>query len=55
LALNQYPNLLLLAVKTAEDWMYNPSHDFTLKPGNVLIFMTTSEERARLEDTLRGR
>ena len=54
LILEEYPNILLLAVKWGIDWIHNPSDDYILKSGDTLIFMTTPEERTRLENTLRG-
>jgi len=49
LNLREYPNILLLAVKTEGDWLYNPSADYTMKLWDTLIFMTTPEERDKLE------
>ena len=49
LNMEQFPSILLLAIKRKEDWIYNPPKDYTLKPGNVLIVMITPEERLRLE------
>jgi voltage-gated potassium channel len=51
-----YPRTLLLAVKKAEDWVYNPSRrDYVLGTDNTLIVMTTPEERRELEKNLEGR
>lgn len=44
-----YPNSLLLAIKTEEGWIYNPRHDYTLEKGNTLIVMATPEARCELE------
>jgi len=49
LNLREYPNILLLAVKTEGDWVYNPSADYMMKLWDTLIFMTTPEERDKLE------
>ncbi len=49
LNLKKYPNLLLLAVKVQEDWVYNPLGDYVIQPENTLVFMTTPEERDKLE------
>jgi voltage-gated potassium channel len=49
LNLSRIPSFLLLAIKRKEDWVYNPPLDYLLKPGNILIFMITSEERLGLE------
>ncbi|MDP2731091.1 MAG: potassium channel protein [Dehalococcoidales bacterium] len=43
---------LLLAVKTGNDWVYNPQDDYTIRPENVLVFMTTPEGRDELEKIL---
>lgn len=50
----QYPSLLLLAVKTEGEWIYNPSPAYTLQAGDTLIFMITPEERAKLEMVLKN-
>jgi voltage-gated potassium channel len=44
-----HPNTLLLALKTEGDWIYNPPTKYILKPNDTVIFMTTPEERDRLE------
>lgn len=50
LNLRECPNSLLLAVKTEGGWIYNPSRDSIMKPENTLIFMTTPEEKEKLEN-----
>lgn len=50
LCMKEHRNTLLLAVRTEEDWTYNPQLDYILKPNDALIFMTTPEERDKLED-----
>jgi len=54
LNLREYPNILLLAVKTEGDWIYNPSADYMMKLWDTLIFMTTPEERDKLETIFRA-
>ncbi|HAK88348.1 MAG: potassium transporter TrkA [Nitrospirae bacterium GWC2_46_6] len=49
LNLKKYPGVLLMAVKTKDDWAYNPPDGYILKTENTLIFMTTPEERFTLE------
>ncbi len=49
LKLRKYPNILLLAVRTKDDWIFNPPEDYNVKKGDFLIFMTTPEERFELE------
>jgi voltage-gated potassium channel len=53
LNLKKYPDTLLIAVKRKEDWIYNPSEDYVIQPENCLVFMTTPEERHKLEKTFR--
>jgi voltage-gated potassium channel len=52
LDLRQYRHLLLRAVRSHEDWVYNPPRDYLMKPGDTLIIMTTPEERQQLESDL---
>lgn len=49
MSLRQHANILLLAVRTAGDWIYNPPEDYILKSGDIMIFMTTPQERDKLE------
>lgn len=49
LNLKRHPNLLLLAIKTKEGWIYNPADDCTLGQGSTLVFMATPEARYELE------
>ncbi len=49
LNLRRYPNILLLAIRANEDWIYNPPDNYVIKSGNTLVFMTTPEERHNLE------
>jgi voltage-gated potassium channel len=49
LNLRRHPNLLLLAVKTQEGWIYNPADDCTIGQGSTLVFMATPEARYELE------
>lgn len=49
LNLGRHRHVLLLAVKTGEDWVYNPPENYTMQPGNTLIFMTTPGERIEVE------
>jgi len=45
LDLKRYPNLLLLALRTKEAWIYNPADDSVLGRGCTLVFMATPEAR----------
>jgi voltage-gated potassium channel len=52
LNLKKYPNVLLLAIKREEGWVYNPSENYILQQGDTLIFMSSPEERHELEKIL---
>ncbi len=49
LNLRRYPDLLLLAIKTKEGWIYNPADDCALGQGSTLVFMATPEAKYELE------
>lgn len=49
LDLKKHPNVLLLAVKGKEGWVYNPDEAYILRKGDTLIIMTTPGERSELE------
>jgi voltage-gated potassium channel len=49
LNLSKYTSFLLLAIRRKDDWIYNPPKDYTLQPGNILVFMITPAERIPLE------
>ena len=48
--LRAFPSILLLAIKTNGDWVYNPSRDHVLSHGNTLIIMISTEDRLRIEN-----
>jgi len=48
LNLKRFSHALLLAVKTREDWVYNPSESYVIDQKNTLVFMTTPEGRDEL-------
>lgn len=52
LSLKKYPNILLLAIKRKESWVYNPSENYILQQDDILIFMSSPEERNELEKIL---
>jgi uncharacterized protein with PhoU and TrkA domain len=54
LDLGKYRHLLLLAVRTGEDWIYNPPADYALTPGCILVVMTTPEDRTALEEAFQS-
>lgn len=45
LNLKRFCHVLLLAVKTGEEWVYNPSESYVIDQKNTLVFMTTPEGR----------
>ena len=53
LNLKRFSHVLLLAVKTKEDWVYNPSESYVIDQKNTLVFMTTPEGRDELAGFLK--
>ena len=53
LNLKSHSNALLLAIKTGEDWVYNPSENYVIAPESTLVFMTTPEGREELARLLK--
>jgi len=45
-------DFVVLAVRVAGTWQFNPPPDFTLRPGNTLVTMTTPEGRRQIEAAL---
>ena len=43
---------VILAVRTAGSWEFNPPPDYRLQPGNTLVAMTTPEGRRQIERLL---
>ena len=54
LSLRRQRNILLLAIRTEGDWVYNPPDEYMIKLNDTLILMTTPEERDELEKIFRG-
>ena len=54
LELQRFAKLLLLAVRHAEGWTYNPPRDYVMQAGDTLVFMGSPEERVALERLLAG-
>ena len=50
LDLSPFSSTLLLAVKGAAGWVYNPPGGYAFQPGDTLVVMTTPEEREKLEN-----
>ena len=46
---------VVLAVRVAGSWQFNPATDFTLKPGNAVVAMATPEGRRQLAGALGAR
>jgi voltage-gated potassium channel len=53
LNLRRYCHALLLAVRTGENWVYNPSESHVIDRENTLVFMTTPEGRDELAEFLK--
>ena len=53
LNLRRYCHALLLAVRTGENWIYNPSESCVIDRENTLVFMTTPEGRDELAEFLK--
>jgi len=53
LNLKRHTHALLLAVKTREDWVYNPSENYVIAPESTLVFMPTPEGREELAGLLK--
>jgi voltage-gated potassium channel len=52
LNLSRFPSVLLLAVKSGQDWVYNPPGTHIFKPQDTLVVMATPEARLSLEQDL---
>jgi len=52
LKLERYPNILLLAIRTKEEWTYNPPDDCVIKPESTLVFIGGPKARQELEKEL---
>jgi voltage-gated potassium channel len=52
LNLKQRSDSLLLAVKKPRSWMYTPPGDYVVEDGDTLVFLTSPEERQKLERML---
>ncbi len=53
LNLKRFPHALLLAVRTGENWVYNPSESCVIDRENTLVFMTTPEGRDELAEFIK--
>ena len=46
LKLWQYPNTIVVGVKTKESWIYKPAENYLIEPENVLIIITNPQRAA---------
>ncbi len=53
LNLKRLSHVLLLAVRTKGDWVYNPPESCVIDKENTLVFMTTPEGRDELAGFLK--
>jgi len=52
LNIKKFPSTLLLAVRSAGKWIYNPAENYVIKSGDTLILMTNPQERHALEEIM---
>ncbi|MBF0610363.1 MAG: potassium transporter TrkA [Magnetococcales bacterium] len=52
LPLEEFHSLLLLAVRTAQSWQYNPKPDYTLPADGQLIFLCNPHERIAFQEMI---
>jgi len=52
LDLKKYRDVVLLALKSDGDWVYNPADEYIIKANDTLVVMTTPEEGQKLEKML---
>jgi len=54
LELENFPNTLILAIASGNDWIYSPKGDHKLDSGCRIVVITTPEERVKLSSHLQG-
>jgi voltage-gated potassium channel len=54
LNLKRFRDLLLMAIRVQDDWIYNPEESHLLTESSTLIFMGTPEARIQLENELKN-
>jgi voltage-gated potassium channel len=52
LKLKRHPKILPLAVRTGEEWTYNPPEDYVMKPKSTLVFIGSPKDRQELTKEL---
>jgi voltage-gated potassium channel len=53
LGLKRFPDILLLAVRERDKWVYNPPEDLVFESENVIVYLSSPQERERLEAEFR--
>ncbi|MEE8350112.1 MAG: potassium channel protein [Acidobacteriota bacterium] len=54
LHLENYPSTLILAIKNNDGYVYNPPRNHVFKGGEMLVIMTTPQERIKFESYLQS-
>lgn len=54
LELDKFPNTLILAIASGNDWVYSPKGEHMLETGCRIVVITTPEERVKLNTHLQG-
>ncbi|MBI4283182.1 MAG: potassium channel protein [Chloroflexi bacterium] len=54
LDLKRHPQTLILAVKTRDDWLYNPPRDYVVQTADILVYISTPEGKEALEKFLQA-
>jgi len=54
LGLKDHPDILLMAIRTEANWIYNPQAGYIIRPEDTLVFMATSDARRQLENIAGG-
>ncbi|MBF0466113.1 MAG: NAD-binding protein [Nitrospirae bacterium] len=49
----KHPDILLLAIKSASEWTYNPKEDFIVNPLDTFVFLATPQQRIDIREELR--
>jgi len=52
LALEKYPDTLLLAVVSQDEWIYNPKKEQIINPQSKIVVVTGSDERQKLKSLM---
>lgn len=49
ISLQDFPNTLVMAIREADDWVFNPPEGYIFSSRSILIVMTSADERLLLE------